>query len=109
MTAPTLITARFDEQERHRLEQAVGPVEIAGFGSDGMIMPGAELRSRIRMVERLVLEFEQVDEAVLLAGDHLKVVACCRNEPAASVDIRAATERRIPVRLQRNSAQRLED
>jgi D-3-phosphoglycerate dehydrogenase / 2-oxoglutarate reductase len=43
------------------------------------------------------LEFEQVDEAVLLAGEHLKVVACCRNEPAASVDIRVATERRIPV------------
>ena len=80
-----------------RLEQAVGPVEIAGFGSNGMIMPGAELRSRIRIVERLVLEFEQVDEAVLSAAEHLKVIACCRNEPAASVDIRAATERHIPV------------
>jgi D-3-phosphoglycerate dehydrogenase / 2-oxoglutarate reductase len=44
-----------------------------------------------------VLEFEQVDEAVLSAGEHLKVIACCRNEPAASVDIRVATERRIPV------------
>jgi D-3-phosphoglycerate dehydrogenase / 2-oxoglutarate reductase len=93
----TLITARFDQQERHRLEKAVGPVEIAGFGSDGMIMPGDELRRRIRSVERLVLEFEQVDEVLLLAGEHLKVVACCRNEPAASVDIRVATEHRIPV------------
>lgn len=97
MTSPTLVTARFDVQERHRLEQAVGPVEIAGFGSDGMIMPDTELRSRIRMVERLVLEFEQVDKGVLSAGEHLKVVACCRNEPAASVDIQVATERRIPV------------
>ena len=44
-----------------------------------------------------MLEFEQVDEAVLWAAEHLKVVACCRNEPAASVDIRVATQRRIPV------------
>jgi hypothetical protein len=50
MTSPTLVTARFDEEERHRLEQAVGPVEIAGFRSDGMIMPDTELRSRIRIV-----------------------------------------------------------
>jgi hypothetical protein len=35
MTSPTLITARFDEQERHRLEQAVGPVEIAGLARMG--------------------------------------------------------------------------
>ena len=96
MTSPTLITARFDEQQRRRLERAVGPVEIAGFGSDGMIMP-AELRRRISMVERLVLGFEQVDVALLSAGEQLKVIACCRNEPAASVDIRAAPERRIPV------------
>ena len=97
MTSPTLVTARFYRPERRRLEQAVGPVEIAGFGANGMTMPDAELRRRIRFVERLVLEFEQVDEAVLSAGEHLKVVACCRNEPAASVDIRVATERRIPV------------
>jgi hypothetical protein len=63
MTSPTLVTARFYEPERHRLEQAAGPVEIAGYGSTGMTMPGAELRRRIRFVERLVLEFEQVDEA----------------------------------------------
>jgi hypothetical protein len=97
MTSPTLVTARFYEPERRRLEQVVGPVEIAGFGTNGMTMPGAELRRRIRLVERLVLEFEQADEAVLSAGRHLKVVACCRNEPAGSVDIRVAIERRIPV------------
>jgi hypothetical protein len=54
MTSPTLVTARFYEPERHRLEQAVGPVEIAGFGSNGLTMPGAELRHRIRFVERLI-------------------------------------------------------
>jgi hypothetical protein len=82
---PTLVTARFDEQERHRLEQAVGPVEIAGFGGNGTIMPGAELRRRIRIVERLVLEFEQVDEAVLSAGEHLKsLLAAAMSRPPVS-------------------------
>jgi hypothetical protein len=54
----TLITARFDVQERRRLEHVVGPVEIAGFGAGGITMPPAELQSRIRDVERLILEFE---------------------------------------------------
>jgi D-3-phosphoglycerate dehydrogenase / 2-oxoglutarate reductase len=67
------------------------------LGYDGVTMPSSDLRSRIRLVERLVLEFEQVDEAVLAAGEHLKVLACCRNEPGASVDIQAATKRHIPV------------
>jgi D-3-phosphoglycerate dehydrogenase len=93
----TLITARFDVQERRRLEHVVGPVEIAGFGAGGITMPPAELQSRIRDVERLILEFEQVDQAVLAAADVLKVIACCRNEPGASVDIATATERHIPV------------
>lgn len=55
MTSPTHVTARFYGPERRRLEQAVGPVEIAGFGANGMTMPGTELRRRIRFVERLVL------------------------------------------------------
>jgi hypothetical protein len=39
MPPPTLVTARFYEPERHRLEQVVGPVEIDGFGSNGLTTP----------------------------------------------------------------------
>lgn len=97
MTAPTLVTARFDAAELHRLTAGVGDVDTAGFGVDGVVMPGADLAARLGKVTRLIVEFEQVDDALLDAAPNLRVVACCRNEPFASVDLDAATRRGIPV------------
>lgn len=96
MTA-TLLTARFDDGERRRLEAAIGAVETAGFGVDGVVLPRAELVRRVSQVRRLIVEFEQIDDDVLSAAPELEVIACCRNEPGASVDIEAATRRGIPV------------
>lgn len=96
MTA-TLLTARFDEGERRRLEAAIGAVETAGFGVDGVVLPRAELVDRVSQVRRLIVEFEQIDDEVLSAAPQLEVITCCRNEPGASVDIEAATRRGIPV------------
>ncbi|PJJ65151.1 2-hydroxyacid dehydrogenase [Compostimonas suwonensis] len=93
----TLLTARFDTGERQRLEAAIGPVDTAGFGVDGIVMPHEELLGRVSGLTRLLVEFEQIDEQVLDAAPDLTVVACCRNEPGASVDIEAATARGIPV------------
>ncbi|MEP7055219.1 MAG: NAD(P)-dependent oxidoreductase [Actinomycetota bacterium] len=97
MTPKTLVTARFDESELRRLESAVGPVARAGYGFDGVLLTRDELLGKVSNVRRLIVEFEQIDDEVLAAAPALEVLACCRNEPAASVDIEAAHRRGIPV------------
>ena len=93
----TLLTARFDEGERRRLETILGPVEVAGFGVTRVVMPRAELIARLAGVTTLLIEYEDVDGEVLDAAPMLELMACCRNEPFASVDLDAATARGIPV------------
>lgn len=93
----TLLTARFDDSERHRLEQLVGPVEVGGFGVNRVVMPRAELLERVRGVTNLLIEYEDIDGEIFDAAPNLELVACCRNEPFASVDLEAATARGLPV------------
>ncbi|MEO6713471.1 MAG: NAD(P)-dependent oxidoreductase [Mycobacteriales bacterium] len=97
MMDETLVTARFDDGELRRLESAVGPVARAGYGFDGVLLTRDELLGRVSNVRRLIVEFEQVDDEVLASAPALEVLACCRNEPAASVDLEAAHRRGITV------------
>lgn len=97
MSHPTLVTARFSAEGIARLAAVCDPVETAGFGVDGVVMPSTELFGRLADVEVLIVEFERVDAAVLDAAPRLRVLGCCRNEPGASIDLEAATARGIPV------------
>jgi D-3-phosphoglycerate dehydrogenase len=90
-----LVTARFDEAELVRLEAAAGPARRAGYGVTGRRLEPAE--PLLADVELLVVEYEQVTEAVLTAAPRLRLLGCCRNEPAASVDVGAASALGIPV------------
>jgi D-3-phosphoglycerate dehydrogenase len=92
-----LVTARFDEAELARLAAATGPVRRAGYGVTGRKLAPSELAALLDGVEVLVVEYEEITEAVLAAGTRVRLLACCRNEPAASVDVVAATARGIPV------------
>jgi D-3-phosphoglycerate dehydrogenase len=92
-----LVTARFDEAELARLEPVAGPARRAGYGVTGRRLEPAELEPMLADVEVLVVEYEQVTEAVLAAAPRLRLLGCCRNEPRASVDVAAASALGIPV------------
>lgn len=92
-----LVTARFDETELARLEAVAGPVRRAGYGVTGRKLEPAELGPLLADVELLVVEYEHVTERVLAASPRLRLLGCCRNEPAASVDVAAASALGIPV------------
>lgn len=72
-------------------------VQRAGFGLTGEKLPRGELLRAVDGVECLIVEFEEVTSEILERCDRLKIAACCRNEPAASFDIAAATRLGIPV------------
>ena len=92
-----LVTARFDEAELARLEAAAGPARRAGYGVTGEKLPPEELAALVGDVEVLVVEYEEVGAPVLEAAPRLRLLACCRNEPGASVDVEAASALGIPV------------
>jgi D-3-phosphoglycerate dehydrogenase len=92
-----LVTARFDEAELARLAVAAGAVRQAGYGVTGEILPPEELAGLVADAEVLVVEYEPVTRAVLDAAPRLRLLASCRNEPAASLDVEAASARGIPV------------
>ncbi|MBM6948781.1 2-hydroxyacid dehydrogenase [Mordavella massiliensis] len=93
----TLITARFDRNYTDLLETITTDYEFAGYGVTGEKMPVPRMKEKIKGVELLISEFEDINREVIEAADCLKIIVCCRNEAFASVDIEAATEKGIPV------------
>jgi D-3-phosphoglycerate dehydrogenase len=90
------ITARIDKTQVDRLISNGFEVEQGGFGLTGVKLTEAELMEKFKNIEVAVVEFENITDAVLESAKRLKVVACLRNEPGASLDIAAATKRGIP-------------
>ena len=93
----TLITARFDRQYTELLETVTTDYAFDGYGLTGEKMPVPEMKVKIKGIELLITEFEDITDEVIEAADRLKIIVCCRNEAFASVDIGAATAKRIPV------------
>ncbi len=93
----TLITTRFDESALPALRRITEDYEFAGYGVTGNKMPVEEMKEKIKGVELLITEFEDITKEVIDDADSLKLIACCRNEAFASIDIEAATARGIPV------------
>ena len=90
------ITARFTEEGRRVLEPHVADIRYGGYGRTRQKLTERELVEELHGVELLLIEFEPVTRFVLDNTD-LRLIGCCRNEPAANVDLQAATERGIPV------------
>ena len=93
----TFITARMDQSEIKRLTAAGFNVEQGGFAITGEKMDKGELISKLSDVEVAIIEFESMSEEVINSAKNLKIIAACRNEPAANTDINAATAKGIPV------------
>ena len=93
----SLITARFDSSELRRLTENGFEVEQAGFGLTGKKLDRRELITKFNDIDVAIIEFENITEEILKSGKKLKIMACLRNEPAASTDIAAASALDIPV------------
>ena len=90
------ITARIDKAQVNRLISSGFEVEQGGFGLTGVKLSEAELIEKFKDIEVGIVEFENITAAVLASAKRLKVVACLRNEPGASLDIAAATKQGVP-------------
>ena len=93
----TFITARMEKSEIDRLTAAGFKVEQGGFAVTGEKMAKDELINKLSDVEVAIIEFESITDEVINSAKNLKIIAACRNEPAANTDINAATARDIPV------------
>ena len=91
------ITARFDLTQKDRLISNGFEVEQGGFGLTGVKLDHDQLIAKFKDIDVAIIEFENITEEILKAGGKLKILACLRNEPAASTDIEAASRLNIPV------------
>jgi len=92
-----LVTARMNQSDLDRLVAQGIEVTTSGYGVTGEKLTEEQLISQLADKDILIIEFELVTEKVLSSAKNLKLVACCRNEPGASVDIAHATKVGIPV------------
>ncbi|MFM9014896.1 MAG: NAD(P)-dependent oxidoreductase [Candidatus Nanopelagicus sp.] len=91
------ITARIDPEQVNRLTSNGFEVEQGGFGLTGVKLDQAQLIEKFKEIDVAIIEFENITEGILNSGKRLKIMACLRNEPAASTDIEAASKLNIPV------------
>lgn len=92
-----LITARMEASDMEKLKAFYEEIEVAGYGRNKIKLSEEQMIARLSDKDAVILEFEPLTEKVMAASGSLKLIACCRNEPEANVDIEAATSRGIPV------------
>ena len=92
-----LITARFDKTQLTSIQECIASVKYRGWGVDRRLLDESRLIDELKDVDIFISEYEPISSKVIRAAENLKLIACCRNEPLASIDIEDATERGIPV------------
>lgn len=91
-----LVTARLEPRVLETFASYMDVVR-AGWGHSGVKLTPEELTERIPGMHALIVEYENITEAVLDSASDLRVILCCRGGPRASIDVAAATRRAIPV------------
>lgn len=92
-----LVTAKFPEQYYDELYEIVEEASFAGRGHTGYKLTAEEMIPAIGDAELVIDGVEEINGSVMDGCKNLKIIACCRNEAFASIDIEAATQRGIPV------------
>lgn len=93
----TLVTARLDPRHLKLLAEMGLEIETSGYGALGRKLSEEELIASLTGVQVAIVEFEPLNAKVIDAARDLKLIAACRNEPAANVDLAYATKKGIPV------------
>ena len=96
-TMSVLVTSNFSEDGIETLDALGFDIEFDPIETREGRLPVAELKDRLAGVEIFISGFEGVPAEVIDAAEDLRLIACPRGGPEASVDITAATERGIPV------------
>ena len=92
-----LVTAKFPEEFREELRQISSDITYAGRGETGYELDSIQMIEKLQGCQMLIDGTEKVDGKMMDACKELRIIACCRNEAFASIDIDAATKRGIPV------------
>lgn len=92
-----LVTARMAKNDLARLSQYVDEIVRTGYGVTGEKLGEADFQKALERIDIAIVEFEPFTESVINGAKDLKIIACCRNEPGANVDLAAASKRGIPV------------
>ena len=97
MELKILITANFPEDFRQELREISEDTVYAGRGVTGYELTTEEMITHLQGCQMLIDGTEKVTAEIMDACPELRIIACCRNEAFASIDIDAATKRGIPV------------
>ena len=92
-----LVTARFVKDQLKALHNSIASVKYAGWGVNRELLPEDQLIKELKDVDIFISEYETISRKVIMSSERLKIIACCRNEPLASIDVSDATGRGIPV------------
>jgi D-3-phosphoglycerate dehydrogenase len=94
-----VVTARMMDADMRALRDLFSDIVFTGWGKHKVKLTEEQLADIVAesQADVLIVEFEHVTERVMQASRSLKLIACCRNEPEASVDVDAATRLGIPV------------
>lgn len=95
--AQVYVTSNFSSDGIEQLRSLGFDVEFDPIEERDGRMPPAVLQQRLDDVDIFISGFEGVPASVMDAASSLKLLACPRGGPEASVDIEAATARDIPV------------
>ena len=82
-----------------RLTRAGFEITASGYGVAGKKLTEEELIAELADKQIAIVEFEPLTEKAIASAKHLKLLACCRNEPGANVDLAYAAQVGIPVLL----------
>lgn len=92
-----LVTARLSLEAEKAFATWFDCIQYAGWRETRERLSTQELVAALQDVDVLITEFDVVTKDVLVAARKLRLLACCRGEPEANVDLRAATQCGIPV------------
>lgn len=92
-----LITARFVKNQLKAIENSLASVRFSGWGVNRKLLSEDQLIHELQGVDIFISEYETISRRVISSSEKLKIIACCRNEPLASIDLDDATEKGIPV------------
>lgn len=92
-----LVTARMNPVDLERLTSAGFEITTSGYGLTGQKLSESQLVGELADKDIAIVEFEPITEKVLASATSLKLLACCRNEPGANIDLAYAAKIGIPV------------
>jgi len=90
-----LIRAPFHEEGLRMIREYM-EVEIYQSPAPRLRLSESELADRLKGVDLLIVELDNLTERVLESAVSLKMIACCRANPV-NIDVKAATRRKIPI------------